>query len=176
MGVDTKGKIKGFVHHEDIVNFIRNNIDENVKHDVKKNVRIKISDITWPHNLCSDDDEFEIVHYGYIYFDYEGDSRCLFYSHSNVNHLEGLTHCIEMGLEDMVRSETTYLSLGKYGKSVEIIQRIINEFGGGWIDENDCDDEPYYWLEGGKEYKPPRYVTMKEVYEKFGEIVIIKGE
>ena len=173
MGVDTKGKIKGFVHHEDIVDFIRKNIDENVKHDIKKRIRMKVSDITWPHTLCSDD-EHEIAYDGFIYFHYEGNERCLFYHHSNVNHLESLTRYIEMGLEDMVKSETTYLSLGCYGNSVEIIHRIISEFGGGWLDENDCDNISYYWINGNKEYKPPRCVTMKEVYEKFGEIVIIR--
>jgi len=35
------------------------------------------------------------------------------------------------------------LSLGMWGDSVEIMKYILNVFG-GYIDENDCDDEGYY--------------------------------
>jgi len=38
-----------------------------------------------------------------------------------------------------------YLSLACYGSSVEVIKDLANEFG-GIIDENDCDDEPYYYV------------------------------
>lgn len=38
-----------------------------------------------------------------------------------------------------------YISLSCYGSSVEVIKDLANEFG-GIIDENDCDDEPYYYV------------------------------
>lgn len=51
---------------------------------------------------------------------------------------------MKRGLSDMVECESVSLILGYWGNSVEIIQKIIEHFGGGWIDENDCDDVTYY--------------------------------
>ena len=43
----------------------------------------------------------------------------------------------------MVKQEKTSLTLGYYGNSVEIMKDLVSQFG-GWIDENDCDDQSYY--------------------------------
>ena len=77
----------------------------------------------------------------------------------------------------MVESETTYLSLGYWGSSIEIIKEIVAHFGGGWIDENDCDDKEYYPIELDVDgnIKPVQYVTMNDIYEKFGSVVVITG-
>ena len=59
---------------------------------------------------------------------------------------------------------------------MEIIKEIVAHFGGGWIDENDCDDEDYYPIELNVDgsIKQVQYITMEDVYEKFGSVVIIK--
>ena len=58
----------------------------------------------------------------------------------------------------------------------KIIKELVAYFGGGWIDENDCDDEEYYPIELNNDgsVKPVKYVTMNDIYEKFGCVVIIK--
>lgn len=38
-----------------------------------------------------------------------------------------------------------YVSLAYYGSSCEVIKDLVNKFG-GIIDENDCDDQPYYYV------------------------------
>ena len=38
-----------------------------------------------------------------------------------------------------------YVSLSCYGSSVEVIKDLANEFS-GLIDEDDCDDQPYYYV------------------------------
>ena len=38
-----------------------------------------------------------------------------------------------------------YVSLAHFGSSVSIIKDLVHEFG-GLIDEDDCDDEPYYYV------------------------------
>ena len=68
----------------------------------------------------------------------------LFYYYGNINSYENLKYYTEFGLEDMVKSETTHIGLGYWGSSVEIIKEIVENFGGGWLDENDCDDKEYY--------------------------------
>lgn len=67
----------------------------------------------------------------------------LFYSYENLNHYENLEFYSKCNLKNMVETETTYLSLGYWGDSVEIIREIVAHFGGGWIDENNYDDKEY---------------------------------
>ena len=42
-----------------------------------------------------------------------------------------------------------YVSLACYGSSCEVIKDLVNKFG-GIIDENDCDDQPYYYVSASK--------------------------
>lgn len=178
MGVDTLGKIKGFVRHEEILNFIRQKWDKNARDGVEKRIDCPISECNWKHkiNEHNEDNENWYTTYGFISFKYNKEDRMLFYSYSNINSYDNLEYYSKNNLQDMVESETTYISLGYWGSSVEIIKEIVAHFGGGWIDENDCDDKEYYPIELKEDgsIKPVKYVTMEEIYEKFGGIVIIK--
>lgn len=52
---------------------------------------------------------------------------------------------------------------------------IVKQFG-GWLDFNDEDDIPYEEIRQGTETPVKvRHVTLQEVYDKFGEVVIIDG-
>lgn len=99
----------------------------------------------------------------------------MFYVYNNLNSYENINFYSEHGLKDMVLSETTYISLGFWGSSVEIVKEIVAYFGGGWVDENDCDDKEYYPIEVNTDgsIKPIQYVTMNDIYEKFGSVVVI---
>lgn len=145
MGVDTHGKIKGFVSHEEITNYIREKWDKNVYDGVEKQIYCPLSELKNPYkiNEHSDDDKNWYITHGFIRFNYNKEDRMLFYHYSNVNNLENLDYYCEHGLKNMIESETTYVSLGYNGSSVEIIKEIVAHFGGGWIDENDCDDKEY---------------------------------
>lgn len=66
---------------------------------------------------------------------------------------------------------------GNYTESVEIIKEIVAHFGGGWVDDNDCDDDPYYpyypvVTNVNGNIKPVRYVTMEEIRKVFGNNVL----
>ena len=58
-----------------------------------------------------------------------------------------------------------------------LVSCIVAHFGGGWIDENDCDTKEYYPIELNPDgnIKPVQYVTMNDIYEKFGSVVVITG-
>ena len=45
------------------------------------------------------------------------------------------------------------------------MKEIIAHFGGGWIDEDDCDDKEYYPVKGEKDenIQPVKYVTMGQL-------------
>ena len=177
MSVDTLGKIRGFAKHEDILNFIRQKWDKNAKSSIKREIICPVSECNWEHkiNEHSDDNENWYIISGSIVFEYNNEKRMLFYVYNNVNHYENLEFYSKHNLRDMVETETTHISLGHWGNSVEIIKEIVAHFGGGWIDEDDCDDKEYYPIRTNPDgsIKPVQYVTMEDIYEKFGSVVVI---
>lgn len=98
-------------------------------------------------NEHSEDNKNWYTTCGFINFKYKEEDRRLFYSYDNLNSFENLKYYSKYGLENMVMAETTYLSLGCWGSSIEIIRELVAHFGGGWLDENDCDDKVYYLIE-----------------------------
>ena len=177
MSVDTHGKIKEFIRHEEILNFIRQKWDNDARDGVEKNITCPISECDWKYkiNEHSEDNENWYSVHGFICFKYNDEDRMLFYNYSNLNSYENLEYYSKHNLREMVETETTYISLGYWGSSVEIIKEIVAHFGGGWIDENDCDDKEYYPIELNPDgnIKPVQYVTMNDIYEKFGSVVVI---
>ena len=149
MGRNTYGKLKGYVKHEDIFEFIKNNYDKNATDSVKRKIVYPLSKCDWGYtmNEHSDDNANWYEFAGFICFNCDGEKRMLFYHYENINHLDDLEYYYEHNLENLARSERTHIGLGYWGSSVEIIKEILENFGGGWIDENDCDDEEYYWVE-----------------------------
>lgn len=149
MGRDTYGKLKGYVKHEDIFEFIKNNYDENATCRVDRTVHRPLSHLDWEYTINEHSDDnvnwYDIS--GFIYFKYNGENRMLHYFYDNIIDLSDLEYYSEHGLEDFVKAEKTHIGLSYWGSSVEIIKEILEHFDGGWIDENDCDDEEYYWVE-----------------------------
>lgn len=172
MGVDTHGKLKGRVLAEDILNYIQQKYDPKATMEISKsnygtNERDYIKQ-RYDNSGCT------LGWSGFIDFFDGKDNRQLFYSYDNTNSYENLDYYANYNLDGMVKSETTYISLGYWNNSVEIIKAIVTEFG-GWIDENDCDNEPYYPIIKNPDgtIKPVIRVTMQDIYEKFGGTVII---
>lgn len=155
MGCDTYGKIKGYVKQEDILKFIQQKYDKNATSSVSRRITCPLSKCDWKYkiNEHSEDNENWYTIYGYICFKYNDENRMLFYCYDNLNHYENLEYYTKFGLEDMVKAETTHIGLGYWGGSVEIIKEIVENFGGGWIDENDCDDKEYYVVNPKEEFK-----------------------
>ena len=149
MGCDTDGRIKGYIRHEDIFEYIKNNYDKEAKDSVIRKITCPLSKCNWEYkiNEHSEDNENWYTISGFISFKYNDEKRMLFYYYSNINSYENLKYYSEYGLEDMVKIETTHVCLGYWGSSVEIVKEIVENFGGGWLDENDCDDKEYYIVE-----------------------------
>ena len=167
----TCGKIKGKVEPEQILDFIRKNYDKKSAMSGMTVEKDKISECGYDKIYVYDKNkEYYISKSGIICNSIIDD---LFYSYSNMNFYSDLKYYEYRGLSDMVGVETTYVGMPASNKSVEIIKSIIANFGGGWIDENDCDDDDYYYVDGNGNVKSVKHVTLEEVYEKFGEIVVI---
>ena len=155
MGVDTKGRIKGFIKADDIIKYLQKNYDKNAYGKIERTVYESIYSLNSKYELNqgSEDDYHWYIDSGFIYFNDGDEDRQLYYHYSNINFFENLDYYKELNLEEMACSETTYLSLGCFGNRKEIIQNIITNFGSGWIDENDCDEIPYQYIKSSTELK-----------------------
>lgn len=143
MGCDTNLRLKGHVTVEQIVDYI----DEHYKfisNSIREDSYGSLSEY-WVKEKYDDSNEWKTTS-GFIRFNDGTENRNMFYSYQNVNSYENLEYYSKYNLENMVKSETTLLSLGCCGNSVEIMKRIAQEFG-GWLDENDCDDILPYWID-----------------------------
>jgi hypothetical protein len=70
----------------------------------------------------------------WINFQYKGEDRGLaVFSNGNC----------KCDYKDLTTDDVTLVSLGCWGSSVEIVKLLLDEFGGGWIDENDSDYVEY---------------------------------
>jgi hypothetical protein len=176
MSVDTKVRLKGYVEIEAILEFVRNKFDANA--DIfMKSITEYDDDVVkefYEKGIIADSyAEKPYIMSGYVVFNYNNSKRMMFVSYDSLNFSENLKFYKSVGLEDMVNAETTFLNLGYNDDAVKIMTEIVKAYG-GWIDYNDSDDEEYVYFEAGAEVpKKVRHVTMKEVYEKFGEVVII---
>jgi hypothetical protein len=95
--------------------------------------------------------------FGYIIFNDGGDfNRNLF-----VSFTDSCLH--DYGIDGV------YLSLGYFGKSVEILKYLCETFG-GYLDENDCDDIDFFPINLEKFQKEltPDEIFQNEIILKFG--------
>ena len=150
MGIDTRGKLMGRVTVEQIIDTIKELYNVEVVNDTKKTIYDNLKDIDFPFRNYGDA-YFWWCESGFIEFTVNGEQRQLFYYYDNINTYENIDYYKENfpereDLRTMVKSETTSISLGNWGMSVEIIESIVKKFG-GWVDENDCDKIPYRYVE-----------------------------
>ena len=173
MGRDTVAKLKGYVPIEDIFNFVREKYDKYATMTLTDTKMGLIKDKDFIKESYGKS-QYWHSYTGNINFKNGETYRNIFYSYNNVNSYENLEHYSEYGLEDMVKSETTFISLGCFGNSKEIIESITKHFG-GWFDADDCDGEPYVFIgqNADLDIKPVIKVTMQDIYEKFGGTVVI---
>ena len=176
MGVDTQGYLKGYIKPEYLLNYIKQKYDANATMTIRTLDYGEKSKLDFIKETYDESDKW-LIEEGRINFIDGIDQRSLFYMHDNINSYENLEYHAKNGLEDMVKQEKTSLSLGCWGNSVEIMRDLVSQFG-GWIDENDCDDEDYYPISKDTDgnITPVILVTMEEIYQKFGGVVIIKDQ
>lgn len=176
MGACTKGRLNGYVKPEYILNYIKQKYDSNALMKISVYDFGKKSDMDFIVKTF-DDSERWITEEGRISFMDGNDPRELVYYHDNILERDEFEYFKSAGIEELTKQETTGISLGAWGNSVEIIQDIVSQFG-GWIDENDCDDKDYYPIskDADGNITPVILVTMEEIYQKFGGVVIIKNE
>lgn len=160
MSVSTTVRLNGYVTKEEILNFIKQKVNENVTSRVTRETNESLG---------------TFYESGYIFFANKDKSPlALFYFYQSENIKENYDYWVKKGLKNMVETHTTELIMSYSEDSIKIIRMIAEEFG-GWIDEDDSDDryfEPIIKNSDGS-IIPVIHVTMKDIYEKFGAVVII---
>lgn len=150
MSIDTKGIINKKIEAEEIYNFIVNKIDKNAKFIPERyNSSIPVQHV--------------------VFQDSTGDRTLTIICDSD----KGKSEYSKLNFTDD-ENNYVWLSLGKYGDSIQIMKTIVNQFG-GYVDEDDCDDEDYYYIPANPDKAIPDVirVTMQDIYKKFGGVVII---
>ena len=151
MSVDTKGLLKGDVSHIEIIEFLKKKFNtEDITYDIVK-------DTTFTKFYSKP------IYHGLIQIETKNEYRRMFYISGKPK---------DESYTEVDDGEYTYISLGHNELAEEIIESIVTEFG-GYIDYNDCDSKGFVAIAKEGRFKPIRRVTMEEVYEKFGEVVII---
>lgn len=172
MSVDTKARLLGKVEPEEILAIIKENYDKNARLDVKVHNYTGLN--AEPKEWYDDSKVWKMTTASICFKDGE-DDRILHYYYSNANFHENIQYYEKFGLTEMVKSETTSLSLGCWNNSVDIMKTILS-YHSGWLDENDCDDEEYYPVQSQKDKKtvtPIIKITREELNKKLGGIVVI---
>lgn len=133
MGVDTDGFLKPEITATDVYNVIVSKFDKNAMFYVKV-------------------DSYDNREHGSIVFDYNKEKRNIFYcvvqdKVINTEYENGELH--------------VSLSLGNHGSSVEIMTEIVKCFG-GYLDENDCDDQDAFYIPKDDTFKYSDYIANRD--------------
>ncbi len=173
MGVDTKGLLRGRVLPEDVLNYIRQTFDPNAILDVKLNNYGDDSGYEWIRERYDDSGEWKTWS-GFIHFHDGVKDRECFIIIQTIIHGKTLSIIRALIWKIWLKLKLHIYHSIKMIARLMILKKIVEHFG-GWVDEDDCDDEPYYPLLKNKDgtIKPAIHVTMNDIYEKFGATVII---
>ena len=135
IGVDTNGIIDKKIRAEEIYNFIVNRIDKGAKYFPER--------------------ENSVTPVQYVVFkDSTGNRTLTIICGSDKDKNE----YSELNFTDDEKNYV-WLSLSKYGDSIAIMQSIITQFG-GYVDEDDCDDEDYYYIPAGFDKTVPKVIRV----------------
>lgn len=137
-------KLKGHITAEQVIKYINEHYSL-IDSEIKEENYGSLDYYDWVIEKYGDSNELKTTS-GIITFDSGNANKKLFYYYQNVNGYDNLKYYSMLNLEDMVISETTYLSLFCHDNSVEIMKGIAQEFG-GWIEEDVENDEPPYWID-----------------------------
>lgn len=157
MGCDCNGKLKGWVKPEDVVkalNYlgftdVKSYVSEPRKDWLLKEFHDKYPDEPWVMNPSYPKSEYHETISGFIQFKAFDEDRQIHYFYTNECDFSSLYDLPEnegRDKKDFEPEELTSISLGTWGHSSEIMRSILQVLGGGYLDENDCDDTPAYMV------------------------------
>lgn len=157
MSVNAVVRLNGSITSEEILSYLKQKVDPKAISRVEKTI---VTDL--------------YIDSGFMFFEQNGNPLSLYYYHTSRNLKENYEYWVDKGLEDMVNTHTTELRMDSSPQGIQILNLLVKEYG-GWIDENDSDEryfEPVIKNPDGT-IKPVFHVSMEDIYEIFGGVVII---
>lgn len=99
-----------------------------------------------------------------VYFTYKGEERRLF----------TMIYKSRKFSKTGEKNRLIFLDLDFWGHSIEIMRALISHFG-GWLDENDCDNEDAYYITEAPDGQIQTVIKMtrSELNKHFGGLVVI---
>lgn len=157
MGCDCIGKLLGWVKPHEVTYALRelgysdiiSKIEDPRKDWLRSEFLEKYPDYKIELNPSYPKSDYHETVSGFITFNAFGEDRMIHYYYCNECNFEDLVDFPEnrgVDKNDIKSMELTSLSLGTWGHSTEIMKGILKILGGGYIDENDCDDVPLYFI------------------------------
>lgn len=148
--------LKGCIYPSTIADFIANKYHVIVRHEIKCRT-INYSD-SFSSNIVFDADESDLID--------------IFYDYSREKDSEALEYFRSIGLEEMVSTDTTYLSTKVGAKKREIMKSIVQEFGGWICFDDQLEEDKYYYFEGRRNTDHPiKTISDKSLYEQYASKV-----
>ena len=141
MSVSSELRLNGHVDFDVLFEMVKLLFDKRAKKNFKVNNLGPIDTLDYVKEIYGESKDYE-MEFGWIYFNYEGEKRILSYQYSNINTYERLRYYEKRGAADMVKTETSVLTLGYWGHSVNIMETIARYFGGWLMERDDSDDPP----------------------------------
>ena len=140
MGVNTHGYVNRAVSASDIYNVILEKFNKDA-----------IFDIDIRNNYKGEPEEI-----GHIIFNNGEDQRRLFICYGEVDKESQNSHMAFNG-----NNKYTYLSLGYWGNSEQIMVDIIKCFG-GYVDGNDCDNISAFYVPQAENFDFTEYIKQRK--------------
>ena len=149
-------RLKGHVTSEEILNFVKQKVDPAAVSLVKRLIYRSTG---------------RFSESGSIVLNSNNEPMAMYYFYMSKNLKGNDDYWDAKGMEKMTE-EYTSLNMDSGEKQIKILREIVHQYG-GWIDEDDSDDfEPVVKNQDGT-IKPVFHVSMEDIYEKFGGVVII---
>lgn len=157
MGCDCHGKLKGWVKPEEVVKAleylgytdINNEVEPPKESWLLKEFHDRYPEERWVMNPSYPESDYYVIVSGFISFKAFEEDRMIHYFYTNecdFSMLQDLPENEDKSKDEITPMELTSLSVRMWGHSTEIIKSVLSVLGGGYIDENDCDDIPPYFL------------------------------
>lgn len=138
-----RAKLKGYVSHEKITNYIKENINAHVVDSVERTVHCPLCKCNWVYTVNEHSKDQENYYSDSGFIEIEGDDcRCMFrYEYTNITTVNQFTN--PNYFRQIVEPETTELCIWNATPSqIELLKEIVKNLSGGWICENSM--ELYY--------------------------------
>lgn len=141
MHLNTIGEIKGYCPAKEILEFIREHIDESAEMKIREKTYTS-SELNGRYTIHrAKEDGSMFIRHGLIKFACNSVPQTIAYYYDSANQHENYDYFCRNDLREMAEAEKTNITLSYSDISLVLIRTIVKAMGGGWIFETDCEPD-----------------------------------